>query len=183
MKNDIFLINSRFRADRSRNEVKDISTDQTTKVEPRIIKVLWLLIGKRGEVMTREELIQNIWGDYLGANEALSQAISILRKLLIDDSKEIIQTIPKTGYSFHGIIAQPEPILIHSKPKTKRIVATIFIVLVAVVISVYFFPLTTNRNTKEDLKNQGPPNAEAAAKIAYLDSIHQAEKLKQPEHK
>lgn len=61
------------------------------------MQLLNILVQKRGETVTREELVTTIWQDY-GGDEGLTQAISILRKTLLDNKKELIQTVPKKGY-------------------------------------------------------------------------------------
>lgn len=69
-------------------------------VEPKIMKVLEALINNAGKVVTREKLIDEIWGIGYGTDERLTRAIYILRKALKDTGKpsRYIRTIPKTGY-------------------------------------------------------------------------------------
>lgn len=73
-----------------------------TKVEPRIMQVLQILIKNSPEVVSREQLITEVWDNYGGADDALNQSISHLRKLLNDTNKEdrIIETVVKKGYRF-----------------------------------------------------------------------------------
>ena len=69
-----------------------------TTLEPRIGDLLVCLAQARGPV-TRDALLNPIWGD-AGSDEALTQAVSKLRRALNDMSRphQIIQTVPKTGY-------------------------------------------------------------------------------------
>ncbi len=73
-------------------------------VEPKIMAVLQVLIDNAGEVVTRDALIDEVWGVGYGGDERLSRAISILRKSLGDTRGQhnYIQTIPKRGYKFIG---------------------------------------------------------------------------------
>ncbi|WP_299116433.1 helix-turn-helix domain-containing protein [uncultured Winogradskyella sp.] len=75
-----------------------------TKVEPRIMHVLKILMNNSPRVVSREQLIAEVWNNYGGADDALNQAISHLRKLLNDTNKEdrIIETVVKKGYRFIG---------------------------------------------------------------------------------
>ncbi|MBL7757344.1 MAG: winged helix-turn-helix domain-containing protein, partial [Chitinophagaceae bacterium] len=98
MKEGIFQINDRFVVDHSKNEVRDKENNLASRLEPRLMKLLCLLVDRCGEVVTRDYIIKEIWNDYPGANEGLNQAISFLRKQLADDSKTIIKTLPKEGY-------------------------------------------------------------------------------------
>jgi serine/threonine-protein kinase len=72
--------------------------DETLQIEPKIMRVLVCLAERHGQVVTREELMSSVWGDVFVSEQVLSRSISELRKVLADDSKNIIETIPKTGY-------------------------------------------------------------------------------------
>ncbi|NNC72357.1 MAG: hypothetical protein HKN78_05710 [Sphingomonadaceae bacterium] len=69
-------------------------------VEPKVIEVLRSLVDKAGEVVTRDELIEDVWDAKYGGDERLSRAISLLRRALGDDRGKHahIETIPKQGY-------------------------------------------------------------------------------------
>jgi len=69
-------------------------------VEPKVMEVLSVLAENAGQVVTRESLIDQVWGVGYGGDERLSRAISILRKSFGDTrgKHNYIQTIPKTGY-------------------------------------------------------------------------------------
>lgn len=88
------------------NEIVAMDENNTvtrTKVEPRIMRVLEILVNNSPHVVSREELISEVWDDYGGADDALNQAISHLRKLINDTNKEdrIIETVVKKGYRFN----------------------------------------------------------------------------------
>ena len=78
-------------------------------VEPMVMEVLSVLAENAGEVVTREALIDRVWGVGYGGDERLSRAISLLRKALGDTrgKHEYIQTIPKTGYKLIIEVKQP----------------------------------------------------------------------------
>ena len=80
------------------------NSNTRTKVEPRIMQVLQVLMNNSPKVVPREQLIAEVWNNYGGADDALNQAISHLRKLLNDTNKEdrIIETVVKKGYRFLG---------------------------------------------------------------------------------
>ena len=82
-------------------------------VEPKVLEVLDVLIEAKGDVITRKDLIDRVWGVGFGGDERLSRAISLLRKALGDtrgDHKHI-ETISKRGYR---LIAPIENIEIRS---------------------------------------------------------------------
>lgn len=76
----------------------------TVKLEPRLMKLLCLLAENPGVLVTREKIVEKIWKGYGGGDEGLTQAISYLRKVLNDNDKTIIETVPKGGYIFKGAI-------------------------------------------------------------------------------
>jgi DNA-binding winged helix-turn-helix (wHTH) protein len=177
MENCIFFINERFRVDSSLNEITDLQNDRTTKLEPRVIKVLVQLVEKAGELVTRTEFIEKIWDNYPGASEALNQSISNLRKALSDDEKKIVRTIAKSGYSFNGSLKEVEKPV---NPKTRAwnpIVVSIITISFVLTAITYF---TINSSHREAITSipPGPKDAETAKIYARLDSIHQAETLK-----
>ena len=75
-------------------------------IEPKVMKVLNELRMKHGEVVSRNDLIDRVWGRAGGADEGLTRAISLLRKAFHDgsDIKHYIQTIPKRGYSLKATL-------------------------------------------------------------------------------
>jgi DNA-binding winged helix-turn-helix (wHTH) protein len=76
----------------------------TVKLEPRLMKLLCLLAANPGVLVTREKIVEKIWNGYGGGDEGLTQAISYLRKVLNDNDKVLIETVPKGGYIFNGTI-------------------------------------------------------------------------------
>ena len=70
------------------------------KLEPRSMELLIYLAGRPGEVVSREEIEENIWHGQVVGYEALSGSIAKLRKAFGDTGKNhrIIETISKSGY-------------------------------------------------------------------------------------
>jgi DNA-binding winged helix-turn-helix (wHTH) protein/tetratricopeptide (TPR) repeat protein len=69
-------------------------------VEPRVMDVLVCLAQRAGEVVSRETLNQQVWGNVVVTDQAVTNCISELRHHLGDDraANRIIETIPKRGY-------------------------------------------------------------------------------------
>jgi len=68
-------------------------------VEPKVMEVLCFLAAHAGEVVSRQAIIDAVWGVAYGGDESLTRAVSLLRKALqAPERDEIIQTIPKRGY-------------------------------------------------------------------------------------
>jgi DNA-binding winged helix-turn-helix (wHTH) protein len=159
MENLVFVVNNRFVVNSDRSEVFDKSTGLKTRLEPRLMKLLCLLAGQKGAVVKREFIIKEIWDDYPGANEGLNQAISFLRKLLNDEDKLIIQTQPKSGYSFHASISK-ENVYNHASRNRylQIVVGATFILLLLFVIFNTFLRKNRCRNIKAGFDPSGQTN-------------------------
>lgn len=132
----MFLINNRFLADPVAGTILDQSTGTQQRLEPRIMQLLSLFLEQSGKVVTRESLVAVIWKDYGGGDEGLTQGISILRRALHDEKKEIIRTIPKKGYCFAGSLDIPgtRPAVSPAKKKTGIAIPAVGILLLAVIL-------------------------------------------------
>ena len=104
--------------------------------------------------MSRKMIVKEIWNDYPGADEGLNQAISTLRKLLNDDKKSVIETLPKTGYCFHGTIS-PDHIVRQRKSFTGiyRWVAVLFLLIVVFALG-YYDHRSKNKIVRDDLSHE-----------------------------
>ena len=67
---------------------------------PKAVEVLLCLAGKPGDLVTREELLNAVWGSGHGSQEALGHAVSEIRHALDDHpgNPHYIQTLPGRGY-------------------------------------------------------------------------------------
>ena len=82
--------------------------------------MLLILVEKRGELVSRRDLMSAVWPDTFVEESNLSSNISILRKQLgvTPDGGDYIQTIPKRGYRFAAAVRQIQiepPILLTGK--------------------------------------------------------------------
>jgi TolB-like protein/DNA-binding winged helix-turn-helix (wHTH) protein len=69
---------------------------------PKALETLLALIEYRDRVVTKDELLQRIWGDTVVEEGGLTRNISILRKALGEkpDDHQYIVTVPGRGYRF-----------------------------------------------------------------------------------
>lgn len=69
-------------------------------IEPKVMQVLEYLANNAGEVVEREQLLEDLWNGRAMSDEPLTRCIATLRRVLDDSAKEprYIQTIPKRGY-------------------------------------------------------------------------------------
>jgi Tol biopolymer transport system component/DNA-binding winged helix-turn-helix (wHTH) protein len=69
-------------------------------LEPKVMEVLVCLTRANGSVVSKEQLIRQVWQDTFVTDDVLKGSIWQLRKAFRDDSKhpQVIETIPKGGY-------------------------------------------------------------------------------------
>jgi DNA-binding winged helix-turn-helix (wHTH) protein/TolB-like protein len=74
--------------------------DLKEHLEPMVMDVLMVLARQQGKVVTRDQLVHEVWNDRFVADEAIVAKIATLRHKLGDDSKNptYIETIPRRGY-------------------------------------------------------------------------------------
>src|SRR5208337_1207949 len=74
------------------------------------MEVLFLLMERRGQLVTREEIIEKLWGKnaFLDTDNAINTAIRKIRQVLKDDPEQprFIQTVTGRGYRFIGQISE-----------------------------------------------------------------------------
>ena len=69
---------------------------------PKALETLLAFVEQPGRVITKDELLQRIWGDTVVEEGGLARNISILRKVLGEKPNEhqYIVTVPGRGYQF-----------------------------------------------------------------------------------
>ena len=72
------------------------------KLEPKAFDVLAYLVQRRGTVVRKEELLDEIWGDRFVSESALTTRIKAVRHAVDDDGNRqaIIRTVHGKGYEF-----------------------------------------------------------------------------------
>lgn len=88
----------------------DTSNERLTRsgevvaLQPQPMKVLRILLERRGELVSRKELQQAVWGTdtFVDFDQGLNWCIKRIREVLGDDANapRFIETIPRKGYRF-----------------------------------------------------------------------------------
>ena len=77
---------------------------QTLRLERIPMEILLLLLEHRGELVTREQIVERVWGKdtFLDADNSINGAIRKIRQVLKDDPEHprFIQTVTGRGYRF-----------------------------------------------------------------------------------
>ena len=94
------------------------------KLAPQPFAILALLASRSGQLVTREDIQKQIWGDgtYVDFEHGLNQCIKQIRTALSDnpDRPAYVETVPRRGYRFLApvvskTVAAPPPKVVESK--------------------------------------------------------------------
>jgi DNA-binding winged helix-turn-helix (wHTH) protein len=126
-----------FELDRNRGELRRDGV--AVPIAPQPFRLLAALASRPGELVTREELRQIVWGDatFVDFERGLNFCVLQARTALGDDARQpsYIETLPRRGYRFIGAIEQPAAVVSPGRP-TRRIALSIAMALVAIVVVV-----------------------------------------------
>ncbi|HEV2081333.1 MAG TPA: transcriptional regulator [Brevundimonas sp.] len=98
------------RFDRFRLDLQDrrLTRDgQTVELSGRYLDALALLVAERGRLVTKDRFMAEVWKGVPVTDEALTQCVRSLRRVLGDDAgrPRFIETVPKHGYRFVAEVA------------------------------------------------------------------------------
>jgi DNA-binding winged-HTH domains len=75
-------------------------------VTPKAAEVLLALVEKHGDLLERDDLIERVWKDTFVEEANLNFTISNLRKVLGQNGRNYIQTVPRRGYRFSPLVTE-----------------------------------------------------------------------------
>jgi Tol biopolymer transport system component/DNA-binding winged helix-turn-helix (wHTH) protein len=90
------------------------------KLFPKEFDTLLALVEHWGQVLEKDELMRQVWGDVIVEESNLTRNISHLRKLLGEkpDQHDYIVTVPGQGYRFvAGVRADSDEVLLHERTR------------------------------------------------------------------
>jgi DNA-binding winged helix-turn-helix (wHTH) protein/tetratricopeptide (TPR) repeat protein len=79
-------------------------------VEPQVFDILEHLIRNRDRVVSRDDLIDSIWGGRIISESTLHTRLNAVRSALADDGKQqrLVRTLPRKGFRFVGAVHEHE---------------------------------------------------------------------------
>src|SRR5262245_56907809 len=79
--------------------------------EPQVFELLAYLAHNPGRLVTKDELIEKVWGGRIVSDAALSSRIKSARRAISDDGEQqrLIRTVHGRGYRFVGELMPSEP--------------------------------------------------------------------------
>jgi len=90
-----------------------VNADGTSEIlEPRIMQVLVALARRRGQILSRDDLIRDCWNGRIVGEDALNRCIARVRRLAEAGGGFTVETVPRVGYRLReaavaGAISSP----------------------------------------------------------------------------
>jgi DNA-binding winged helix-turn-helix (wHTH) protein/Tol biopolymer transport system component len=108
-----------FELDRDRYELR--RNGRAVKLEKMPMELLILLTAKRGHLVTRQEIIECLWGRevYIDSEHGINTVIRKLRQALRDDPEKprFVETVTGKGYRFVAEVTVEEPVAVETLPE------------------------------------------------------------------
>ncbi|NRP70585.1 Transcriptional regulator HilA [Ensifer psoraleae] len=106
-------------------------------LRPQAFAVLTYLADHAGRVVTKDELIEAVWGRVAVTDDSLVQCIADIRRAFGDNAHAVIRTVPKRGYMLS--VSQAEAAGV--PPKRWRWKAAVAAICLAMIAAVAGWPL------------------------------------------
>lgn len=94
------------------------------QVRPKVMDLLTHLAAHSGEVVSKDQLLDGVWGTEAVSESALTRTVTELRQALGDDAgnPRLLETIPKRGYRLIGpvSVAPADAVATTSRPPARR---------------------------------------------------------------
>src|SRR5580704_4930706 len=110
-----------------------VKAGEVLPVEPKAFRVLLILLRNPQKLISKEELLNAVWGDAAVTENSLTRSIALLRRLLGDETRNprFIETVATVGYRWvckvevaeepSGVEdAQPSPVVPAVQPSEGR---------------------------------------------------------------
>src|SRR5262245_892510 len=89
--------------------------EEVVRLDARTMRLLIYLAERAGQVVSSEELLDQVWAGVVVTQDSVYQGVAALRRLLGDDARQpqYIATVPRLGYRMIATVtrASDEPAL------------------------------------------------------------------------
>ena len=147
---------------------------ESVRVEARTLRLLLCLAERPGEVVSIDDLLNQVWTGVVVTPDSVYQAVASLRRLLGDDPKQptYIATVPRLGYRMVATVTpwvNEEPLVVPSR-RAYGAWRTVVVALCAVLAAVLLFK--SERNAHSPTMTAVP--GRSVAVLPFLDLTTQA---------
>jgi DNA-binding winged helix-turn-helix (wHTH) protein/tetratricopeptide (TPR) repeat protein len=89
-----------------------LSDGRSVPLSPKVMDLLHLLASRPSQLVTKEDILRELWPDVAVTDNAVTQVVSELRQALGDDpsSPNYVQTVPRRGYRFIAAVEVSAPV-------------------------------------------------------------------------
>lgn len=155
------------------NELTDIN-GHSVHLRRQSTDVLAYLVHRVGELVSKSELIENLWRDTFVTDDSLVQCIADIRRALNDDDHKIVQTLPKKGYKLSAVPCPDVPLapgagaMVPKAHATRRVGMFTRLAMGAVLLAVgVLFWAVYRPNTEPDAIHLPLPGKPSIAVLAF----------------
>jgi len=131
-----------------------VQGDERESLEPRVMQVLVLLARHRGQVISRDQLIEACWAGRVVGEDAINRCIARIRKLAETRGGFAIETIARVGFRLIEVESKAEtaaaPIRVSSHGSRWIAAATVAVLVVAAAI---YFGVVQKRSHEQALES------------------------------
>jgi transcriptional activator of cad operon len=163
---------------------------ETVRLEARTLRLLLCLAENAGEVVSIDDLLNQVWQGVIVTPDSVYQAVTSLRRLLGDDPKQpvYIATVPRRGYRMVAAVSQgdqpapstPVPQAANeefqprhaSAPRSgsRRLYVRLLVIGALLLIGcAAFYLLTRPRPLSQTTAAVATPNSKSIAVLPFLD--------------
>jgi len=79
------------------------------KLRPKSFQVLQYLVERHGELVTKDELLDAVWGQTVVTEGSITQCLIDIRRAIGDESQRVLRTVPRRGYLFDARVVEADP--------------------------------------------------------------------------
>lgn len=113
----------------------------TRRLEPKAAAVLACLDANRDRLVSRQELLDQVWGEHGGSDEALTQAVAQIRRAFQElGVADPVETLAKRGYRLVGGLPGAATTASSAGRPGNRSMVVWTVILAALLIFIYFQP-------------------------------------------
>jgi len=124
---------------------------KTINLDYKLSELLAFFIQHQGQVVSRDQILENVWPDTVVNDNTVNWSISQLRKALGDSATnaQFIKTIPKKGYQLIATISVHTEPEVSVSPQKQRKNRTFLLSISVLVLLAVGFIFNSNNNTKQ----------------------------------
>ncbi len=150
--------------------VRLLKNNRTIEIEPQVYETLLLLLEHSNRVVTKDELLQEVWGGRLVTENVITRTIYEIRKIIDgpENKQSCIRTVRGKGYQFvtavhkktHIDDVQTNNLTIESNNSRRGTTKALLLVLIFFLVFMFWY---------QQYKNQPQSNGKTHTKLANMN--------------